>query len=184
LRRLAALFALTLCACGNPDNQVFGGISGGTLAPDAFLDNVGSAIAGVSKVADQNGNLTSIDVFILTDRTNLCAKLANTPDYFRNPPEAYVALVMSTPQDRLGTFVVGASNGGGSLLMVTAGPGKTITSYPGGAGSVSVTNFDSRAGGEATGTFDILFADSLQVGHEIFGKFKTSTCPALANVTF
>jgi hypothetical protein len=182
LHRLAALLALALFACGNPDNQVFGGISGPPGVPNAYIDNVGSAIHAVAKVTNQDGGTTDADVFVLTDRVDLCKKLGSRPDYFQNPSEAFVGLVMATTFDRAGTFRVGTD--ASAVLMVTAGPGNEIIRYPPAAGLINVRQVDVRGGGEGDGSFDLIFGDFGGGLHSVFGKFKTRGCAALANLTF
>ena len=179
----AALAAFANVGCGTPDSQVFGGIAGPTGIPNAFINDVGSAIAGIGNFTDSGGNTVQLDVFILTDRKNLCVTIERRPDYFRNPPEAFVALVMIGPLDRLGTFRVGAANTG-ATLMVTAGPGNEVTRYPGSGGSFSVRDLNIKPGGDGTGTFDLGFVDLGGLAHEVFGKFKTRSCAAIGNVVF
>jgi hypothetical protein len=186
LSRLAfPALALLLAGCGNPDSQVFNGILGRPPnVPNAYIDSVGSAIAGVSQRTDAKGVITKIDVFVLTNRNDLCKKLGDKPDYLDNPSEPFVALAMATPFDRLGTFQAGASDGLYTWFGVTAGPGAVVTRYPPYVGALSVRQFDARAGGESQGSFDIYFIDLDGAIHEIFGRFKTTTCDALKNVTF
>jgi len=47
-------------------------------------------------------------VVIISDQPGLCSRLQLHPDYFRNPPEYYVALILFLPPtDHLGTFEPG-----------------------------------------------------------------------------
>ena len=184
VRAVAAIVALAVTGCSNPDTQVFGGIAGPTGVPNAFIYDVGSAIAGIGTVKDSQGKPTPATILIVTDRQNLCKSIGDHPDYFQNPIEAYVALIMITPPDRLGSFFAGAAGGSADFLQVTAGPGNQIITYPAGGGSVAVTEFHTEPGGDGRGNFDLIFADQAGLGHEVFGKYKTQTCAALANATF
>ena len=186
LHRIAALIcaALALAGCGRPDSQVFGGVIGDQNTPNAVINDVGSAVAGIVSIADQNGTPHSYTAVILTDRHNLCTSLAARPDYFKSPPEAGVALILLAKADQLGTFLIGASNGAQASLNTTAGPGNPIARYPAVQGSVSMRQFDKNPNGEGDGTFDVIIVDSGGVGHEVYGKFKTATCAALANAQF
>jgi len=173
-----------MVACHNPDTTVYGGIAGPTGVPNAFIYDVGSAIAGTGTVKDSAGKPTTATIIVITDRQNLCTSIANRPDYFTNPPEAFVALIMITPPDRLGSFTVGAQGGSNAFLLATAGPGNSIVTYPAGAGQTNVTSFEANPGGEGRGNFFFLFADAAGFGHQISGKYKTVTCAALANAIF
>jgi hypothetical protein len=178
------LAAALASGCSNPDNQVYNGIPGDSNTPNAFIYNVGSAIHGVGNFKDAQNNIVQRDVIILTDRNNLCVSLAARPDYYTNPPEAFVALFMTVQHDRIGTNLVGATNGGSAQLIVSAGPGQPVTLYPGVGGSIDVRFMDSRPGGEADGTFDTIISDNTSLGHEVFGKYQTHTCPAISNIQF
>jgi hypothetical protein len=190
-----AVAAALLAACSNPDNQVYGGApaitaTDGTTIPSAFIPNVASAIAGTVNITDTNNNSKAYTVVLLSNRNNLCQSLAARPDYFKNPPEAAVTLALfiapnAQNQAQLGTFQVGATNGSAVTLGTTAGPGQPTYSYKGVGGSVALTRYDNSPGGESDGSFDLLLSDPTgQVTFEVFGKYKTSTCAAVANVSF
>ena len=88
--RLLHRAAILLCAlagpfaCGTPDSQVFGGIIGDANTPNAIINDVGSAIAGVVTLTDSNGNSKQFDAFILTDRKNLCASVTARRRHLRS----------------------------------------------------------------------------------------------------
>ena len=105
--RLSALLVLA-AACGNPDNLVLGGISATATIPVASIDNVRSAISGIVTLNDANGNRIGQKVaIILTNTSGLCTQLGSSPDYFQNPPQDYVALILLTPLDQVGFFYFG-----------------------------------------------------------------------------
>ena len=176
----AGAAAAVAVSCGNPDNQIFL-VSG--LIPNSFITSVGSAVSAVVDIKDSQGNTRPVSVFVLTNRADLCKSLGNRPDYFQNPPEAYVAYVLATVADRLGNFAIGATNGASASLLITAGPGNPVRVYGGVGGQVSVREFNQNPGGEGVGTFDVIFADGSDVA-EYFGRFKTQTCTALKQVQF
>ena len=177
MARFLLLAAATLvAACGNSDNQVFGGVGATTDTPSAIIPNVNSAISAVVPIPDAQGNKTNYDVVVLADSSNLCRTLAGKPDYFKTASEAFTALILITPADTLGTFQIGASNGAFVRLEVTPGAGSPVTAYSGTAGLVSLREF----GGTSSGTFDLIMANCCRM----FGKFKASACPALANAGF
>ena len=142
-----------------------------------YSAHVGSAIHGTTTITDAQGHTQSVSVVVLADRGNLCASLKARPDYFKNPPEAVVTMVLTAKADQLGSFQLGATNGATANLNVTAGPGTGITQYGGIQGFVAVTRFDP--GGEAAGSFDVIFVDKVSAIHEIYGKYKTQACASL-----
>ncbi len=186
-RRFLVAIALALPAlagCGNSDNQVYGGIVGTGTASNAFLPDILSAIHAVYQTTDKTGHARSVSMMVLTDHGNLCAALAAHPDYFKKPVEPFVALLMTTTADRLGTFHLELSNDGGGQILATSGPGQPIFGYVGYQGIISLKQFSAVPGDQAVGTFDFLASDSASVSHEIFGKFKTSECAALSSAVF
>ena len=179
--RLAPLFALLASACGQPDNQMLGGVlaAGGSNVPNALLPDVNSSISSVVQIKDQNGKTAHYAMVVMSDRHDLCTSLQHHSDYFKNPPEGFVAMVMTGKAEplSLGSFLVGASNGGNGALIATAGPGFPNQSYPAAQGTLSLRQFDP--GGQAQGSFDLIVVDVNGGGHEVFGRFKTQPCAAL-----
>ena len=179
------LFAIALLAasCGNSDNVIVGGAGAGDTTPTVLFDQIGSAIHGAATMHDQNGNPIGdkMAVIILSDVPNLCARLKARPDYFRNPTEPFEALIMVVPYARLGTFIIGRQIDHGTLSEIVAVRGPQVptpfvaapTSY------ISVTNWADN--GEATGSFNMLFADPYgsPSPYPFYGRFKTNPCTTL-----
>jgi hypothetical protein len=176
------LAALALCACGNPDNQVVGGLLGAGSVPNAVIINVGSALFAPVSATDLRGNPVPRTAVILTDREDLCAKLAQNPDYLRAPVEAFVAMVLLTPQRKVGTYYLGQTDIG-AVLLATSGPGQTVYPFPGSSGgTISIGQMNSSPGGNVEGSFALQVYDpSVQASalYTVYGQFKTSECPAL-----
>ncbi|TMA27491.1 MAG: hypothetical protein E6J78_10110 [Deltaproteobacteria bacterium] len=181
--RLSALLVLA-AACGNPDNLVLGGISATATIPVASIDNVRSAISGIVTLNDANGNRIGQKVaIILTNTSGLCTQLGSSPDYFQNPPQDYVALILLTPLDQVGFFYFGRDPV--AALVIPAAKGvKPATRYPAvNFPNTYIADSDlSGTGGNARGSFDIAVVDSFSQVHEFYGRFKTGSCDALANV--
>jgi len=177
-----ALAAAALAACGNPDNQVVGGLLGAGSVPNAVITDVGSAISAPVQATDLRGNLVARNAIILTDRGDLCAKLADYPDYLRAPIEPFVALVLLTPQRQVGTYYLGQTDIG-ALLLTTSGVGQTVYGFPGASGgTIGIGQMNSSRGGNAEGNFAMQVYDpSVQNSslYTVYGQFKTSECPAL-----
>jgi hypothetical protein len=184
------LTALLLCAaaCGNPDNLVIGGISASGNIPVATIDTVRSAISGIATVSDRQtgakgGQRT---VVVLSNAPKLCDQLAAHPDYFRNPPEDYAALVFFLPLDRVGTFFIGRDQNTDAEIVAGA-KGTPTTPYSAlgtsqGIGSSYIALTDvSGNGGNARGSFSLYFVDRANGLHNFYGRFKTGTCSALEN---
>jgi hypothetical protein len=183
--RLSALLLL-VAACGNPDNIVFGGISATATIPAAYIDSVRSAISGIVTLNDANGNrIGQSTAIILTNTSGLCTQLSSSPDYFQNPPQDYVALVLLTPIDKVGFFYFGRDQGVGALAIPAAKGVKPVTKYPAAnaPGTYIGVSDLSGTGGNARGSFDVVIVDSSSQGHEFYGRFKVGSCDALANVT-
>lgn len=181
----AAAAALALCAlaaCGNPDNQVVGGLLGSGSVPNAVITRVGSAIFAPVNATDLRGNLVPRTAVVLTDREDLCAKLAQHPDYLRAPIEPFVAVVLLTPQRKVGTYYLGQTDIG-ALLLTTAGVGQTVYGFPGASGgTIGVGQMNTNPGGSAEGNFAMqVYNPSVQTSslYTVYGQFKTSECPAL-----
>jgi hypothetical protein len=176
-----SVLLLLAAACGNPDNVVVGGISATATIPVAFIDTVRSAIAGTTTVKDFNGNkIGQREAIILSNTKGLCDQLQAHHDYFQNPPEDFVAVVLLTPIDRVGTFFIGRDQGT-DILIVPAAQGVKPQPYLGQATGTSYIALHemSGSGGNAVGSFDVIVVDSSSGGHEFYGKFMTGSCAAL-----
>ena len=182
-KTLAALL-VACAACGNSDNVIIGGIGAGDTTPDVTFSNIGSSIHGVATPRDASGNPLGdpLGVVIMSDVPNLCDRLKAKPGYFRSAPEAYEAIILTVRLGYLGTFIIGRnSDPGTSAEIVAAGAPQVTTPFHGLIPSnISVTNWPSN-GGNATGSFNILFDDPYGSGlsHPFYGKFRTSPCPTL-----
>ena len=177
-----ALAAFAAAGCGTPDNQILGGVLGNAQTVNAIIPDVYSAISGVVTLKDSSGNPAPFSLMILSERHDLCNSIKTHPDYFKNPPEGFVALILTAPADRLGSFNIGATNGGSATLTATAGPGFGGNSYPAVGGVISLRQFDVN--GQAQGSFDVLVVHQVQTGHEVLGNFKTNWCAALGQAQF
>ncbi len=194
--QLAFALVFSLTACGNPDNLVVGVAAAAANQPGAHINTVQSAISGIASVYDPQGNKTSnqVSVVVLSDHANLCQMLTQHPDYFRNAPQTYVALLLfAAPPDSAGTYYIGAAPGIGAELIAVDGPdvdGGTPMTVDGGLvyptspfsgiqGQINFQQFDVRSGGQAAGSFDVVLVDPSSRGSEFYGHFKTQVCDAL-----
>lgn len=178
------LVAVLACACGTSDNLVVGGFAGDANHPVTVLDNIRSSISGTVKVTDANNNSQTLSVVAISDHANLCDAVTAKPDFFRNPPDVAVTLILYAPTDKIGTFVMGrgGDQGTNAEIVATLGPTVPVAPYFAAGGSLSLSNFDTNAGGFAQGTFDVFFLDPAGVPREFFGRFKTHVCPGMAQV--
>jgi hypothetical protein len=180
------LAALVLCAaaCGSSDNAIVGGLAAGATTPVVVFDPIGSSIHGVATVRDAGGNPVGspLAVVIMSDRSDLCSRLRVKPDYFRNPPEAYEALIMTARLGYVGVFIVGRESDPGTSAEIVAvsGPQTPTPFHAVNSSQIGITTWPSN-GGNATGNFNLLFDDpyGTGVGHPFYGKFKTNFCPTL-----
>ena len=198
MRKAALMALLFVAACGTGDNVVVGGIPESTLTPFVDFNTVNSVISGRAMLFDGNGEATGTEseVVLISDRPNLCAKLAAQRDYLRNPQELHRTLILYLPgTDHLGTFLPGrlGDEGTGSEI-VAADPakrdaciqatGKPVAPFPNVlTGYISLRDWSEAAGGEAAGTFNLLFAPPQPLtsdsGFPFYGKFKTTVCTTL-----
>ncbi|HTO97629.1 MAG TPA: hypothetical protein VMK66_11340 [Myxococcales bacterium] len=197
-KALTPLLLLLGAACSNSDNAIFGAIPPSDITPPIEWDDIGSSISGRVGLSDAAGNPLGIDaqVVIMTDRPGLCAKLQQQPDYFRNPTEAYLALILFLPaNDHLGTFLPGrgGDEGTGSEIIgsdpsrwqpsidATGGPLAPFRAVD--AGYITLSDWTETTEGETRGTFSLVYAVppplvSVQ-GFVFSGKFKASGCPGM-----
>lgn len=179
------LVAALAAACGNPDTLVVGSISASADNPVVIFTDIRSAIHGVGTRTDQNGNIVAqSDVIIISDKANLCQAIKDKPDYFRHPPEKYLALIFFAPLDRVGTFVIGRDPGTLSEIIATNGPGGNLFPFLGVSGSyVAVTNFELN-GGHANGSFNMVYQDShpnSAFAYPFYGNYQTNWCEAIGS---
>jgi hypothetical protein len=184
LMRFSAL--LLLAACSNPDNIVVGGIGADPTnnIPVAFIDNVRSGVSFVGSYTDQNGNKSPRTIVVLSNTSGLCDQLGSHPDYFRKPPEAFVALIFFLPVDRVGTFFIGSSAGTAAELIAANLTAPVNPYFAPSTGRSYIALSDVAAdGSNARGSFDLIFVDkqSPPQPHEFYGRYKVGGCSALAN---
>ena len=183
LKSLAAL-VLLCAACGSADNVIVGVVAAGATTPNVLFDPIGSSIHGVATPRDASGNRVGdpLGVVIMSDQPNLCDRLKAKPDYFRNAPEGYEALILFVRLGYLGTFVVGRASDPGTAAEIVAakGPQATTPFHGLDRSYISVTSFPA-SGGNASGSFSLIFDDPYggNVAHAFYGRFKTNACPTL-----
>src|SRR5689334_9331678 len=134
MRKLASFVVVCAAACGTGDNTVVGGIGESPITPVIQFDNIQSVINGRVRLFDQNGMATgnNAQVVIISDKVDLCSRLATHPDYFRNPPETYLALILFyPPTDHLGTFFPGrpGDEGTGSEIIGVKDTGQPVPPF-------------------------------------------------------
>jgi hypothetical protein len=193
--RRRAILLLLAAACGNPDNLILGGVGAGPQTPIVLFDNINSAISGRVTLTDASGNPQgTAAAVIIADKPGLCGVLKAHPDYFRNPPEAYEAMILFTPTDnpcqpgegiRLGFFLLGRQCDAptSSEIVATSGPtaSPSFSAVANGYSYISLTNW-SDGGGFASGSFDLFFVNPTLIGvFEFSGRFKSDVCD-LSNV--
>jgi hypothetical protein len=168
-----------------------GGFGETTVTPLIQFENIRSVISGRTHLFDANGTqLTSeSEVVIISDRPQLCDRLKEHRDYFRRPPETYLALILFLPPtNHLGTFMPGRPGDEGTDSEIIAI--KDVTKvYPFKALQVpgyyiSLRDWSEQAGGESNGSFNLAYAVPPQItdrsiAFQLYGKFKASVCPTL-----
>ena len=191
MRKAGLLLVAIAAACSNSDNQIVGAIGESSITPFIEFDNVNSSIAGRISLRDGQGNPTGAvsQVVIMSDRPGLCQRLQQHPDYFRKPPETYIALILFLPGDnRLGTFIPGRVPGDeGTASEIIGVKDTTIAVAPFPAfdfsGYIALRDWSDAAGGEAAGTFSLVYGPPEQIGGNyqfpFYGKFKATVCPTL-----
>jgi hypothetical protein len=202
MRKAGVAFLLVAnAACNSNENVFYGSIGSSPITPFIAFDNVNSVISGRASLTDADGGTTgSAEVVIISDRSRLCDRLTQTRDYFRNPPEAYVALILFLPPDnRVGTFLAGrpGDEGTGSEI-IGADPAKAqasidltgkpvapfqgLQSYPC-CGYISLRDWSEAPGGESTGSFSLYYGAPPQLNSStafpFYGQFKATVCTTL-----
>ena len=165
------------------------------------FDNANSVISGRATLTDADGGTTgSAELVIISDRPRLCDRLVQYPDYFRNPPEAYVALILFLPPDnRVGTFLAGrpGDEGTGSEIIGAdptkkqasidltgrpVAPFQGLNAYPC-CGYISLRDWSEASGGESTGSFNLYYGAPPQLNSTtafpFYGQFKATVCTTL-----
>ncbi len=198
MRKVApALLLAAAAACGSGDNVVIGSIPEIPMANTPFIafDNIQSVISGRARLFDPAGNPNgSAEVVIISDQPGLCSRLQLHPDYFRNPPEYYLALILFLPAtDHLGTFVPGRPGDEGTASEIIGvkqlgqvAPFKAASPFPDPPpsafiGYIALRDWSEQPGGEAVGSFNLLYSAPPPVsgGFPFYGKFKSTACPTL-----
>jgi hypothetical protein len=192
------LLLLAIAACGPSDNTIFGAIPPSEISPLIQFDNVNSVISGRLSLRDADGAPTdqSAQVVIFSDRPGLCDRLKQAPDYFRNPTEGYIALILFLPPtDHLGTFLPGrTSDEGTGSEIFGSDPAKWQTSIDKtgkpvapftaiDTGYISLRDWSESPGGESAGSFSLLYGPpppyTTNTGFVFSGTFKATVCPTL-----
>jgi hypothetical protein len=165
-----------------PENVIFEVMDAGPSAPIG-LDSIGSSIHGVATMRDSAGIAIGnpMAVVIMSDRPDLCGRLTGQRGYFRNAHEAYESLIIMTRLGYLGTFVIGrpGDEGTAAEIVVASGPQAT-TSFHALSGFIALRE-GSDNGGDARGSFNMLFDDPYSTGvtHHFYGQFKSNPCTTL-----
>jgi hypothetical protein len=183
--RKVALAVLLASACTNNDNLILGGIQPSTQTPQIVFDNINSAISGNATLSDANGNpVTPVLAVILSDQPRLCDRLKEHPDYFRKPPETYIAMILFVPPDRFGTFLPGrqGDEGTGSEIIGVGDISKPVLPFTAvNDGFIAIAPDDGT-----TGSFNLLYAAAPELnangGFPFQGRFKASPCPNISGV--
>jgi hypothetical protein len=139
---------------------------------------------------DSNGTAHQQWVIAMTDSSDVCTKLATHPTYFQTPIEPFSAAIVWVPPGNVGTYFVGQQNPSGSTAgnevlvggALADGGSPQLTRLPqviNVGGTISLSQFNIGAGGQAVGSFDVAVADPSGFPREFVGKFKTSYCTAM-----
>ena len=186
MRKVAPALLLVAAACGTGDNVVIGSVGESSITPLIVFDNIQSVISGRARLFDPSGAPTgsSAEVVIISDQPGLCSRLQLHPDYFRKPPEFYLALILFLPAtDHLGTFIPGrfGDEGTGSEIIGVKQLGQVAPFIAVDAGYIALRDWSEQPGGEAVGSFNLLYSapQPLNGGFPFYGKFKSTACPTL-----
>ena len=186
MRKVAPALLLAAAACGTGDNVVIGSAGESSITPFIAFDNIQSVISGRARLFDQAGNPTAnfAEVVIISNQPGLCSRLQLHPDYFRNPQEYYLALILFLPgTDHLGTFIPGRAGDEGttSEIIGVKQLGQVAPFQAVNAGYIALRDWSEQPGGEAVGSFNLLYGapPPLSGGVPFYGKFKSTVCPTL-----
>jgi hypothetical protein len=192
MRKVAPALLLIAAACGTGDNVVVGGFGESSVTPLIQFDNIRSVISGRAHLFDTSPTpqpTGESEVIIISDRPQLCDRLKANRDYFRHPPEPYLALILFLPPtNHLGTFMPGRAGDEGTDSEIIAI--KDVTKvYPfkalkGGGYYISLRDWSEQPGGEANGSFNLAYVvppeiTTASVAFQLYGKFKANVCPGL-----
>src|SRR6266850_4458963 len=186
MRKVAPALLLVAAACGTGDNVVIGSVGESSITPLIVFDNIQSVISGRARLFDASGTPTgsSAEVVIISDQPGLCSRLQLHPDYFRNPPEYYVALILFLPPtDHLGTFEPGrpGDEGTDSEIIGVKQLGQVKPFQAVKAGYIALRDWSEQPGGEAVGSFNLGYSAPAPANglFSFYGKFKSTVCPTL-----
>jgi hypothetical protein len=186
MRKVGPALLLAAAACGSGDNVVIGSLTESSITPFIAFDNIQSVISGRAQLFDQQGKPTGTfaEVVIISNQPGLCSRLQVHPDYFRNPPEYYLALILFLPAtDHLGTFEPGrpGDEGTGSEIIGVKQLGQVAPFQAANVGYIALSDWSAQPGGEAVGSFNLFYAapPPLSGGGGFYGKFKSTVCPTL-----
>jgi hypothetical protein len=176
LPALCLALAVALAGCGSEENTVLSGYPPAVIAP------VRSSISAAVTFTDATGPHPQW-VVAMADIPDLCAKVTAHHDYFQNPIENFVAVVVWVPPGQIGTFFVGQT-GVSDEVLIGVGPAAGVTPHvvrlrgvSGFGANIGLSQFDVGPGAEARGSFDVLVSDPNGVPREYAGKFKATYCP-------
>jgi hypothetical protein len=192
------LLLLAAAACSNSDNAIFGAIPPSNITPPIQFDDIATSISGRLQLRDNAGNPlgTEAQVVIMSDRPGLCDKLKAHPDYFRNPTEPYLALILFLPPDlRVGVFEPARPSDAGTGSEIigsdptrwqasTDATGRPLAPFLAiDTGYISLSDWTETTDGESKGTFQLIYGVPppliSEQGFVFSGKFKASGCPGL-----
>src|SRR6266478_1380852 len=185
MRKAAPALLLAAVACGSGDNVVIGSAGESNITPFIAFDNIQSVISGRARLFDQAGNPSgSSEVVIISNQPGLCSRLQLHPDYFRNPTEYYLALILFLPPtDHLGTYEPGrpGDEGTASELIGVKQLGQVAPFQALNLGYIALRDWSEQPGGEAVGSFNLLYSapQPLVGSFPFYGKFKSTACPTL-----
>ena len=208
MRRAGLALLLVAAGCSSSDNLVVGAIGESNITPFIQFENIDSSLNGTARLFDASGNATgsSAEVVIISDRPGLCDRLQQHRDYFRNPPEDYIALILFLPAtDHLGTFIPGRTGDEGTdseVIGTTQAPdaggsreavpfilprSSTAPDQPAPLSGpyMTLSDWSATAGGGAVGTFNLLYVPpaslnlSSNSAFAFSGRFRSAACPTL-----
>jgi hypothetical protein len=185
--RWGVALLLAAAGCSSEENTVLSGFPGIIISP------VRSSISAQMSFKDNTGGTHQQWVVAMTDQPDLCTKIAQHPDYFQNPIEPFDAVIVWVPPGNLGTYIEGqkdtttGSVAGceviGGAPAADGGTAQTLKlgQFLGLGGTISLSQFNVGAGGEAKGSFDIAVTDPAGNPREYVGTYKATYCTGMEN---